>query len=70
VSLCNPYIEDELLVGPLHSGGVAACGALDVGVLYLEVVGAGAAPRVDGANYREDHDDVQPTKLLFLLHGC
>jgi hypothetical protein len=57
----------------LHSfsicGGVVAGGALDVGVMYLEVVGARAAPRVGGPDCRKDHDEVRPAKILALHHG-
>jgi hypothetical protein len=37
-------MEDELHVGPAYGDGVVAGGALDVGMVYLDVVGAGASP--------------------------
>ena len=62
-------MEDELRGGPADGVGVAAGGTRDAGAVYLEVVGAGVAPRVGGANFREVHDDVRPAETLALLHG-
>ena len=62
-------MEEELRGGPANGGGVAACGARDAGAVYLEVVGADAAPRDGGADCRGDHDDVRPAETLALLHG-
>jgi hypothetical protein len=62
-------MEEELGVGLADGDGIVAGGALDVGVVYLEVVGAGASPRVGGADCREDHEEVRPAEILALLHG-
>ena len=62
-------MEEELRAGPLDDGGAAAGGVLVVGMLYLEVVGAGVAPRLVGADCREVQDGVRPAELLVLLHG-
>jgi hypothetical protein len=56
-------LEDELCVGLADGDGAVAGGAHDAGVIYLEVVGAGAAPRVGGADCREDHEDVRPAEI-------
>jgi hypothetical protein len=37
-------LEDELHVSPTDGDGAVEGGALDVGVLYLEVGGTGASP--------------------------
>jgi hypothetical protein len=37
-------MEEELCVGPANGDGVVAGAALDTGVLYLEVEGAGVSP--------------------------
>ena len=62
-------MEDELRGGPSDGGGVAAGGVRDADVVYLEVVGADAAPRYGGTDCRGDHDDVRPVEILALLHG-
>ena len=62
-------IEDELRGGPADGSGVAAGGARDAGAVYLEVVGAGVAPRDGGTDCREYHDDVRPAEILALLNG-
>jgi hypothetical protein len=61
-------MEDELLVRLADGDGVVAGGALDVGVVYLEVVGVGASPREGGADCHEDHEKLRPAEILSLLH--
>jgi hypothetical protein len=61
-------MEEELRVGPADGDGVVAGGVLNVGVVYLEVEGAGASPREGGADWRAYHEEVQPAELLALLH--
>jgi hypothetical protein len=61
-------MEEELRVGPADGDGAVAGGVLDVGVVYLEVEGAGASPRGGGADWRADYEEVRPTELLVLLH--
>lgn len=68
-------MEEELRAGTFDCGGVAAGGALDEGVGYLDVVGAdvvdvGVAPREGGADCRGVHDDVRPAELLVLRQTC
>ena len=62
-------MEDELQGGPTDGSGAAAGGARDADAVYLEVVGAGAAPRDGGADCRGVHDDVRPAETLAFLHG-
>jgi hypothetical protein len=45
-------MEEELYVGAADGDGAVAGGVLDVGVVYLEVEGAGASPRGGGADWR------------------
>jgi hypothetical protein len=45
-------MEEELYVGAADGDGAVAGGVLDVGVVYLEVEGAGASPRGRGADWR------------------
>jgi hypothetical protein len=45
-------MKDELCVGLADGDGVIAGGARGVSVVYLEVAGAVAAPRVGGADCR------------------
>jgi hypothetical protein len=61
-------MEDELCVGPADGDGVVARCVLDVGAMYLELEGAGSFPREGGADWRADHEELRPIKLLALLH--
>jgi hypothetical protein len=62
-------MEDELRVGPADGDGVVARGALNVGVLYLEVVGSGVSAREGGVDCHEDHEEVRPVEIFALLRG-
>jgi hypothetical protein len=61
-------MEEELCVEPADGDGAVAGGIHDVGAVYLEVEGAGVSPRGGGADWRADHEEVRPAKLLALLH--